>query len=162
MVFPPRHNFHAQGTHFEAHRPHALGLANQKVYGHGPDGQGDRITDYINDKLSHACKDPSFDHRQWASNAPVYTPTRLPGQHGPDLGIEDLEAPAKSLVPEILAIVGIALVAGILAYVRPDIFADLFKLFVGYEVLSLLIGAGLVLLLLIIFLMGYHKPKVVY
>lgn len=158
MAFPPRHNFHAQGTHFEAHRPHALGLANQKVYGYGPDGHGDKTVDYLNDKLGHVVKDESFHHTQWGSNAPVYEPA-TPLQAG---DMEDLQAPARpSVTPQILAVVGISLVAGILAYVRPDIFADLFKLFIGYEVLSLLVGAVLVLLLLVVFLMGLHKPKVV-
>lgn len=158
MVFTPRHNFPGQGIYFEQHIPHSLGRANQKAYGYGPDGQGDKIVDHINDKLGGVVKDESFHHTQWASNADVSEPS-VPLQAG---DIEDLQAPAsRTLTPQILTIVGVALVAGILAYVRPDIFADLFKLFIGYEVLTLLVGAALVLLLLIVFLMGAHKPVVV-
>ena len=150
MVFPSRAPGHV--TNLELHKPHPLGTANQKAYGYGPDGQNDKVVDHINDKLSHACKDSSFWHTQWSSNAPVSKPTRLPGQDEPVVA-----APAQSLLPEILTILGVALVAAILAYVRPDLFASLFRIVVGYEVLVLLVGAALVLALLVVFLMGYHK-----
>lgn len=154
MVFIPRHI--SQGIHFEHQRPYSLGLANQQVYGHGKDGHGDINVDYLNDKLGGVVKDESFWHTQWAKNAPKPEPLQ-PAQ------IEDLQAPRQaSLVPQILTIVGIALVAAVLAYQRPDLFANLFKLFIGYEVFSLLVGAALVLLILIVFLLGAHKGNVAY
>ena len=158
MAFPPRHI--SQGTPFEVQRPYSLGLANQQVYGLGQDGQGGVNVDYYNDKFGHVVKDKSFWHTQWAKNSPVYEPSKrlVAGK------MENLQAPDnKSLLPQILTIVGIALVAAVLAYQRPDLFANLFKLFIGYEVLSLLVGAALVLLLLAVFLLGAHKGgRVVY
>jgi len=153
MVFPSRSNFPGQGIHFELHKPHALGLANQKAYGYGPDGQGDKIVDHLNDKLSGVVKDKSFHHTQWAANAPVTVVPSTPLSPG---------APVESLTPQLLVVVGVALVAAILAYRRPDLFAGLFKLFIGYEVLALLVGAVLALLALVVLLWGLHKPKVVY
>jgi len=156
MVFPPR-KFHAQGTHFEPHRPYSLGLANQQTGKYCRDGSGDKCVDYINDKLSDVVKDPSFDSRNWASNAPVHTPaTRLPGQHGPGL-VGPVEE--RSVLPQVAMIIGVATVAAILAYYRPDLFANLFKLFIGYELISLIVGAVLVLLGLGAYLWGLHLRK---
>jgi len=157
MVFPTRYNFPGQGTHFEVHKPFALGLANQQVYGYGPDGQGDKVVDVINDKLSGVCKDQSFDHRQWAKNSPVYLPTHLPTPVGPvPVGPVPVRpvpvGPATSYTVQIVTILAVAVVAGILAYVRPDLFASLFKLFIGYELFVFVVGISLALIVLFFFL----------
>jgi hypothetical protein len=142
MVFPTTtDNFHVP-KHFDAHHPYSLGKANQQHrhlnrYGESNDATIDRI----NTHLSGVYKDPSFDSRNWGKNDSKLVPI------GP-LPV----GPHRSLIPEILTILAVAVVAGILAYTRPEIFANLFKLFIGYEVLSLIVGVVLVLLLLAVYL----------
>lgn len=141
MVFPK--NFHTP-TYFDAFYPHSLGKANQQIRPFCKNGASlDGCVDAINQTLSGAKLGQGFSN-----------------QMGPGPVIPTPVTPVvvqKSLVPEILTIVAIALVAGILAYTRPDLFASLFKLFIGYEIFSLIVGVVLILIILAIFVSGMHK-----
>lgn len=122
-------------------------------------GQGDACIDKHNQSFSSATKDPSFDilgRASPAAAAAVRNPSGANGPANPSMLPLSMPGPQpKSYLVEISVILGIAFVAAILAYTKPKIFADLFKIFIGYELIVLGVSVLIILVLLGVYL---YKP----
>jgi hypothetical protein len=130
-------------------------------------GQGDACIDKHSQSFSSARKDPSFDvlgRASPAAAAAVRNPQRMNGSGNPSMNgsgnpsMLPLSMPGpqpKSYLVEISVILAIAFVAAVLAYTKPKIFADLFKIFIGYELIVLGVSVLLILILLGVYL---YKP----
>lgn len=123
-------------------------------------GQGDHCIDKHNQSFSSASKDHSFDilgRASPAAAAAVRNPQRMNGPGNPSADGYSMPGPQpKSYLLEIAVVLGIAFVAAILAYTKPKIFADLFKIFIGYELIVLGVSVLLILILLGVYLYRPH------
>jgi hypothetical protein len=123
------------------------------------DGNHEHCTDLHSQSFSSARKDPSFDvlgRASPAAAAAVRNPSGANGSGNPSMNGASMPGPQpKSYLVEISVILAIAFVAAVLAYTKPKIFADLFKIFIGYELIVLGVSVLLILILLGVYL---YKP----
>lgn len=113
------------------------------------DGNHDHCMDLHNQSFSSATKDASFDVLGKAS------PAAAAAVRNPSGAMAMASPEPKSYLVEIAVILAIAFVAAVLAYTKPKIFADLFKIFIGYELIVLGVSVLIILILLGVYL---YKP----